>query len=510
MNRPGGGRGRGGGHGGRAGAGRGSGNSFGGRGSGGGICNQWRDTGSCRFGYNCKFAHVSAGQQSIGLNVHRNNRTTNAAANFIKHLSALPSQKLDREIIASTTLWKRCWQDHELLNSSLRRKLLEILASTPGSSTNDPPPIDLCLHVVTSFLKENSLGDDVILVASKTVLAVVKRLLQFEWDCSRDKVIEGLGKMILEAESKLDKRNKEHRNVGLRCVAVLEDLEKPWCVQIREVHDSVSLIASDSSQADTFADWKQADIKWLSNPRFFAPSCCPKMQVGEMGVYDSSDHYLDTVRRLWVAMTFADGHAALAPNCCSRGQNGSCNNALWPIASHSDQATRGLKCRNGGCSRPVEFACRIVTHDALCGECAARSISRHLQGPGSSASTHLYDCKVKHVDPDGIIYLKDFKSRNPPPSIHWRTTKRLSPPNLVGLVLVRSPGDALSENDKIVWGEVTYHGNNHAEDRQRQNGNLAINFTSIVSVDPDLFVENSFIVVVRSNIANKLLSHDTC
>jgi len=349
-------------------------------------------------------------------------------------------------------------------------------------------------------MKEHSVGDGVVLSASKTVLDAVTRLLQFEWDCTRNEVVEGLEQIILEAESKLDKRNKEHRNVSSRLMEVLEDLEKPWRVKIRELPEvSGSSLTEEPPQAMTFSDWKSADIKWLCNPTFFAPSCCPKMQVGERGVYESSAHYLDTLHHLWVAMTFSDGHAALAPHCRSRGQNGSCNNALWPIGS-SDHAIKHFKCRSSGCSRLVEFACRIPSHDALCGECAGRSVSRHLEGPGSSASTHVYDCKVKSVDPDGTIYLQDFKSRNPPPNIHWRTTKRLSPPNLVGIVRVRAKGVPLNRSDKIIWGEVTYHGHNRDEDRRRQNGDLAINIASINPVDPDLFEENSFVVVVSTDV----------
>jgi len=209
---------------------------------------------------------------------------------------------------------------------------------------------------------------------------------------------------------------------------------------------------------------------------------------------------MDTIQSLWVAMTFSDGHAALAPHCRCRGQNGTCNNALWPISSRSGRSVKNFQCRSNGCSRTVEFACRVPSHDALCGDCAARSVSRHLQGPGPKASTHVYDCKVKHVDPDGLIYLSELKSRNPPPNIHWRTTKRLSPPNLVGIVRVRSSGVPLSESDKIIWGEVGYHGHNRDEERRRLNGDLAINIASILPVNPDLFEENSNVVVVSVNI----------
>jgi hypothetical protein len=375
--------------------------------------------------------------------------------------------------------------------------MLEVLAKTPGSSSVDPPFIHLIEEVVDAFFKDNPSSDDAILTDVKTVLDLVTRLLHFEWICSRDQVKEGISGIIVKAEGMLQKRVKEHREVGSRLLDVLEDLEKPWRLKMRE-QPELSTAADYTTQILTYADWKTANVKWLCNPRFFAPSCCPTMQVGKSGVYDSAEHYMETIHRLWVAMTFADGHAALAPHCRTRGQAGvGCNNALWPVSASSAHASlSNFRCRSSGCSRTVEFACRIKSHDALCGDCATRSVARHLGGPGQSASTHVYDCKVKHVQADGVLYLVNFKSRNPPPSIHWRTTKRLSPPNLVAIVQVRSKGAALNDSDRIKWGEIVYHGHNRDEDRRREAGDLAVNISSIEETDPDFFEEGAYVAVV--------------
>jgi len=216
------------------------------------------------------------------------------------------------------------------------------------------------------------------------------------------------------------------------------------------------------------------------------------MKVGQNGVYDSAEDYMECVR-LWVAMTFFDGHAAMAPHCRARGQSGSCGNALWPVAEPS-----GLRCRTKGCSHPVEFSCRVKSHDNLCGRCASRSIVNHMGGPGPNASTHIYDCKIKNVDSDGVVYLTGFQSRNPPPSpIHWRTTKRLSPPNLVGVVLLQAKGSPLMETDAIKWGEIVFHGQSRHEDSRRQNGELAINLFNITNdFDPDYFEEGGYLAVI--------------
>lgn len=206
---------------------------------------------------------------------------------------------------------------------------------------------------------------------------------------------------------------------------------------------------------------------------------------------------MNCMLRLWVAMTFTDAHAAVAPHCRSRSQASFCGNALWPV-SDSNQTVSGLHCRTRGCNNPVQFCCRIKSHDSLCGQCAARSIADHMGGPGLKASTHIYDCNVKYVDSDGIAFLTNFESRNPPQApIHWRTTKRLSSPNLVGVVALKSKGSSLSHDDLIKWGEIVYHGNPRDEDKRRQNGQLAINLSTVSSdFDPDYFEEGSFVAVI--------------
>ena len=120
-----------------------------------------------------------------------------------------------------------------------------------------------------------------------------------------------------------------------------------------------------------------------------------------------------------------------------------------------------------------------------------------MGSPGPGASTHIYDARVKSVETDGKMYLVEFKSRSPPPNIiHWRTTKRLSSPNLVGIVRLQSTGQALVQSDRIKWAEISYHGNPRDEDRRRQNGDLAVNLSSIVDFDPDFFEDGQSVAVI--------------
>jgi hypothetical protein len=158
-----------------------------------------------------------------------------------------------------------------------------------------------------------------------------------------------------------------------------------------------------SARPSAYGDWQSCTVEWLCHPQFFSPSACPIMKVGANGVYDSSEECMDTVLRLWIAMTFADGHSALASHCRSKGPNGACQKGIWPIHKKASQASAGLHCRTKNCDGHVRFACRFRNHDTLCASCASKSVEHHLEVPRPQSSTHVYDCTVSRLDPDGCI-----------------------------------------------------------------------------------------------------------
>lgn len=85
--------GRGGGSGGRG--GNGGGRGRGGRrgGGGGGMCFQWRDTGVCRLGSNCKFTHLDGGSSNApSSSFNKSKQSKDDTTRFIRHLSVLPVQ----------------------------------------------------------------------------------------------------------------------------------------------------------------------------------------------------------------------------------------------------------------------------------------------------------------------------------------------------------------------------------------------------------------------------------
>ncbi|KAL3917663.1 MAG: hypothetical protein SGILL_004608, partial [Bacillariaceae sp.] len=478
-----------------------------GRGGGAGqqrrVCFQWQQTGQCRFGSSCKYTHPgfsgSAGGNRGGSGRVQVQRSSQDLKRFLRHLSQVLPSRIGSELEHASSLWQRCWQEENTLERSERQAMIEILAKIPVSSSISPPEIDCIKQTVKSFVKSSNGADDVVLSQAKIIRAAVTRLLQFEWDPPREHIQDGLTHITLLVEGRLKKTVRDHRALSSELLQIVDDLEvASWKIKLKERVFVTDATAAPVDRASTYADWKNADIGWLANPEYFSPSSCPKMKVGSVGVYDSSEEYFETTHRLWVAMTFAEGHGALAPHCSARNNNGyGCGNSLWCIPEKTN--TSSLRCRTKNCREPVEFSCRIANHDALCGNCAARSVDRHKKGPeaGKNASTHIYDCRVKRVGEEGILYLTEFKSRNPPPSpIHWRTTKRLSSPNLVGVVKTRSRGAELQDCDLIKWGECVNHGHFRDEDQRRSNGDLAINISSIVDFDPDFFEENTYVAVI--------------
>ncbi|KAJ3054777.1 hypothetical protein HK097_000821, partial [Rhizophlyctis rosea] len=105
-----------------------------------------------------------------------------------------------------------------------------------------------------------------------------------------------------------------------------------------------------------------------------------------------------------------------------------------------------------------------------------------LRGPpGPNASTDIYDGVVTHVTFNGRIFINELASRRPPQAaIHWRTTRRLQCPNLVGIVKLSEKHASLQLESPVIWGEITSHYDSRVsrEDLKRQEGKMAVSVLS--------------------------------
>lgn len=193
------------------------------------------------------------------------------------------------------------------------------------------------------------------------------------------------------------------------------------------------------------------------------------------GVYDSAESYFDIVSRVWVGLTFGEGHEALTPSCRYRDKNEQrdCGRVLWPISSPGN-----VRCRTSGCQQRAELACSNKYHEqGLCGSCAAVSRNGLCGAPGKSASTDIYDGTINKSNYEGVLFIENFESRKPPlASIHWRSTRRLASPNLVAVVKLCERGEPLGSSFKLLWGEITLHDKSDSrnESNCREQGKMAV------------------------------------
>lgn len=352
----------------------------------------------------------------------------------------------------------------------------------------------------------------------------MRRLRQFEWEDNKQVVRASFETMLGTASDSLQSRVKEQRDAKQRIDAMLDELEKPWAIKCKPTWAPFDIgTTPDAEQAEQepatldHTNWRTATIEWLQQPHLFTPASLPKMQVPSSksrGVYETPEQYMDTTERLMVGMTFSDGHAALAPQCHERDAQGKgCGCTLWLMASKGGSSSQ-LSCRTRGCSRQVAWACQNSRHSrGLCSPCAKLEQARLAGSASPQASTHVYDGVISRVDVGGKLYVERYESRSPPNAknpdgtsrpIHWRSTKRLACPNLVGVVRLgtsstskRVKGRALQATDKILWGELSNHGPPKDEHMHRQSGRLCLNMTNITgSFDVELFTEGDLVAII--------------
>ncbi|KAG3141311.1 hypothetical protein PI126_g15554 [Phytophthora idaei] len=342
--------------------------------------------------------------------------------------------------------WLSCWQSVESLPLDALKMLLSALSRLPFSASIAPPPLPAISKAVSALLSrvtqygggdEALDGNDETLEGVELVERVVTRLLKFTWDLKRDDIKDALDDMIAEADSSLNVRLKTHRTVRNRLTSLLNEMEKPWSIKVK-------------------------------------PALLPKLQLPRSNggrVYENSDEYFRTVVELWIGMTFVEGNNALLPHCTVKMGDKMCDQPLWPF---SDKMS--IHCRNSQCDRYATFVCAHRQHTkGYCSRCAGEYQQR-LRGPPSKyASTHIYDGSIANVKYDGTLSIEQVASRRPPlQPIHWRTTKRLSSPNLIGIVRLANREASLRATDEIYWAEIIFQGKNFDEYKARERGRLTL------------------------------------
>eukprot|EP00727_Mastigamoeba_balamuthi_P005898 m51a1_g1928 hypothetical protein (3697) ;mRNA; f:880111-891708 len=431
-----------------------------------------------------------------------------ATVGFVRAAGRAANRDLVALVARHPRQWAAAWQGHAALARADLEALVVTLARLGPCAAADVghPPVGPCCAALR-LLCAGAAGDEEAGGAAETVLRAVERLLRFEWTCSREDVLEGLQGVVDGASAVLRPALREHRAVQKKFLALSDELEKPWAVLLadgpaegadQDSQQQEPAAAAAVAAMDPLSQWREATVEWAGDIARFCPGVLPRMRVPgdrSRGVYVSAEEYFDVVGRLWSGVTFCDGCYALNPLCRLRDGDRECGHVLWPLGPGDAGRPR---CYSQACAAAAVVACCNGRHPyGLCARCAAKA-RKELRGPpGPHASTNVYDCVVTHADDcEGRLLLSEFASRKPPlKEIHWRTTKRLSCSNLVGVVKLPHKEAYLADNLRIHWAEVvlhdrTQHGN--AESTYREKGKVAVSLLEYSPVVMSALGEASF------------------
>ncbi|KAI8995867.1 P-loop containing nucleoside triphosphate hydrolase protein [Gaertneriomyces semiglobifer] len=465
-----------------SGRGRGRGNRGGGgwRGQGNWAQRGGRSAQDNRNGYQ-QHHHHSSGPVGGGARDPQNLRQ------FLASLRQLQPSKLPKAVEAAQSLWKDCWESQSLSFSSLDI-LLTTVARFPFSGDTDAPPLHECCASIQTYLRQAPHavnGDSSVVANVDVVINAVQRLLKFTWNNEADEVRDALVSVLETSMSYVTGADQESRRARKEIDNLFEELEKDWTIMVKPSSSQAASVVG-PEPTDPHLDWRNATVAWLTNLDYFQPNKLPVMKTPDTnykGVYDSAEEYFDTVIKLFIGMTFSDGNNALNAQCRYRKDNKECGHVLWPV--RGGHAGSGLTCRIQNCGREAVFVCPNRFHSqGLCSGCAKKA-----QAALRAACTHVYDGRVTRVSYDASVFMDDVVSRRPPQAnIHWRTSRRLQCPNLVGIVKLGSKGSALRPTDAIIWAQICPHGfdRNSREEHFREQGKLAV---SLLNVEDGLVEE---------------------
>ncbi|KAI9096945.1 hypothetical protein DFS34DRAFT_128949 [Phlyctochytrium arcticum] len=400
---------------------------------------------------------------------------------FITSLYRTDTNSLDKHLLDYEALWLECWSHAATLDVKSLEAIITALARLPFSAKLGPPPIVECAAAFSTYLDHTGPSSDPqsALRKAESVTLAIQRLIKFHWDDEVETVRSALVSALGAASDQLSNRFPDHRKANGKITELFEELEKPWTIKTMEVSvASVATVADNEPLLPPHLRWKQATVGWLTNTESFQPVYLPQMRVpGQKGngVYDSPEQYFEIILKLFVAMTFEEGNTALNPHCIQRDDQGKeCARVMW--SNKRQNVSDSAQCRTKGCMQPPTLVCSNRFHNlGLCESCAKKHRNSLRGPPGRSASTHIYDGKVSRASFDNRVYIEHFESRKPPQrEIHWRSSRRLQSPNLVGLVKLQGRGSSLKSQDRIHWGQIADHSFHEREDQHRQNGRLAV------------------------------------
>jgi hypothetical protein len=271
---------------------------------------------------------------------------------------------------------------------------------------------------------------------------------------------------------------------------------------------------------DPVLQWSSSPtIEWLTNGALYE-------KIALKRCYSDGQEYVDTVRKVWAMLTFYWGTAAFWPKCgCQShgggGGGGGASDAracATPLLTHIGGAgniycTKRMSNQEGKCGRPAVWRCMRRDHDAICQRCLVHRQRSLMGSSGINASTDIYDGTIQSIQLNGdahFINLRNVLSRKPPKeNVNWKTSYRLQPSMLVGVIHLHGRNLELRSSMKIHWGEIIIQdkkGGPQLESQRRKDQYMSIRLLSR-SDCPDLatshdmkFSKDSHVAVVDMRV----------
>ncbi|XP_063933952.1 uncharacterized protein LOC135145735 isoform X4 [Zophobas morio] len=393
----------------------------------------------------------------------------------------LSGKELEHLLKKYNYTWEACWEMDDL-SPEEESMLLSFLSRMPNSSveTVAPHPEVLCTRLMTLLHKDpptSGLHRQIYLYVT-----IIEKLLNvfesYKGEVERDMLLQ----VITLAKESLQVTQTEFKERSLFLQTFMD-----WELSLREVSSL------------KHKDWKCPTVSWLLSDELFNPVKLPKMKIPNdksNGIYYSMEEYIDTLYKLWVAITFSDGHAALSVRCkvSERVNKQPCASVLRPKAAFQDLPTCGH-------SNTVVYCCNFRNHrrSSICETCYKICQKSILGATNNKSSTDIYDATLRRYEQKGILFFSNVVTRRPPNvTINWSTTYRLCAPALVGLVKIARPNCAITPLDRIFWGKVEPYTHDRREDiSNRARGNLKVSLISCLDELPRLkFYENASYAII--------------
>ena len=372
-------------------------------------------------------------------------------------------------------LWLECWTAVSRVDPAFfpAHLPLEVLLALPASRQH-LPPVSLVVQVISVVLvqlrdRRTRAPVDEQLRRLGTVSRVFRDRLQGVPPDCRDKpsflaALSGIKNDFEEAVCGLlaERPNAEERRTARETLARLADIEayESFVSGLRLVDEGLL----DLPERPWLGWIRSPSVGWLASPGWLD---FPPLRSS----YQSPDEYVETLTRVWTALTFYWGAGALWPGChFRRGEDAACGQPLL-----SGCGGTGVFCSSRSCSNQATWRCFHHGHDAICGSCVRRKQDGILGPPSKLASTDVYDGLVTREScrRDGnVFHVSEVQSRRPPAiAPNWGTTYRLPVAGLVAVVRLDTAKQPLSRKMKLQWAELCPSGDSKVqESRYRQKG----------------------------------------